>query len=119
MLRLALNGLLFKCKNLPQCGTVDGAGHFLDRREVPVRNDPWNAVATYNGRQQSLFACLLSWRRDARRGSGALGMITTTLPVQIAGWRDAVRHLGASECLDLLAVMPATYTSRDVERLVS
>lgn len=84
-----------------------------------MRNDPWNAVATYNGRRQSLFSCLLSWRRDARRGTGALGSITTNLPVQIEGWSRAVRNLGAAECLDLLAVMPSTYSREDLERLLS
>jgi hypothetical protein len=98
-------------------GTLGAVTHFHDRRDSAVRNDPWNAVATYNGRRQSLFACLMSWRRDARRGSGALGTITTNVPVQIDGWSGPICNLGASECLDLLAIMPSTYSHRDIQRL--
>lgn len=66
---------------------------------------PWNAAAIYKGRSQPLSACLESWRRDANRGKGALGTITTSAPVQLEGWDDAVRDLGAAECLALLAAM--------------
>jgi hypothetical protein len=100
-------------------GTVGRIAHSSIGRGDAVRNDPWNAIAVYNGRRQSLHSCLLSWRRDARRGSGALGTITTSMPVQIEGWSRAVRNLGAPECLDLLAIMPSTYSNIEVQRLVS
>jgi hypothetical protein len=38
--------------------------------------------------------------------------------VQIDGWSAAVYNLGAPECLDLLAIMPSTYSHQDIQRLV-
>jgi hypothetical protein len=62
---------------------------------------PWKAAATYKGHSATLLDCIHAWQRDARRGHGALGSITSTDELTLEGWPAPVRELDVAQCLDL------------------